>query len=434
MIQEGEQVVPMFEEASGGACHIMIRGQLIGLQAIADSCPDGNRFCDKGPPIHLPIFEGMPEGKQASDLRKHPSCEPYAIGAPARMFEPFEGPDDVCPTDLPFSLVVGVVGRKHIRTDDPAKHIAKDSLEHFCSPGGRQREECHGRGHENPKPDPLAHALPARLVHVEDVLFGQSLFDFITARFKRFGDFLMKIAHRAKGDVHSEKGPSKLLTPSSGHPMHGGEICHKSGKPGTEARSGLRRDIGPGDSAAGALHTPQPVFADIRFDVGNFYHLATKVVTEHTAAVQAEIKRIVTTFTRLGKDLLDQIDLLRRDQIPVCPLVTRLSSRFAMPGFLASLNCRSACRTVRRGWFRGIGRISGEQGHFTLQFLDPCAQIEEDLDDHLSIAVSNGSGFFPSHGKSQYQDLPPRQEQFEKRLDMARLQISLSPQNGSIDT
>ena len=335
MIQEGEQVVPMFEETSGSTCHIVIRGQLIGLKAIADSCPDGNRFCDKGPPVHLPVFKGMPEGKQATDFREHPSCEPYAIRTPARMFEPFEGPDDMCPTDLPFPLVVCVVGREHLRTDDPAKDFAKNSLEHLCSPGGRQREERHGRGHENPKPDSLAHALPARLVHVEDVLFGQSLFDFLTAWFKGLGDFLMKFAHGAKGDVHSEKGPSKLLTPSSGHPMHGGEVGQKSSEPGTEAGSGLRRDIGPGDSAAGTFHTPQLVFADIRFDLGNLYHLATKVIAEHTAAVHAGVKRFVTNLTRLGKDLLDQINLLRWNQIPVCPFVTRLSSRLAMPGFLA---------------------------------------------------------------------------------------------------
>ncbi len=149
--------------------------------------------------------------------------------------------------------------------------------------------------------------------------------------------------------------------------MHGGEVGQQSGKPGTETRSGLGRDIRPRDSAAGTFHTTQPVFGDPWSDVGNFYHLATKVVAEHAAAVRARAKRFVTNLTRLRKDLLDHISLLGRDQNPVYPLVTRLSSRFAMPGFLGPYNGRSACRTVRRGRFRGIGRISREQGHFTLQ-------------------------------------------------------------------
>ena len=184
MIHEGEQVVPMLEEPSCSTCHIVIRGQLVGLKTIADSCPYGDRFCDKRPPVYMPVFEGMPEGKQATDFSEHPSCEPHAIRTPAGMFETLEAPYEIGPTDLSFPLVVCVVGREHIRTDDPVEDFAEDSFEHFCSPGGCQREECHGRGHENPKPDPLAHTFPARLVHIEDFLFGQSLFDFFTAWFK----------------------------------------------------------------------------------------------------------------------------------------------------------------------------------------------------------------------------------------------------------
>jgi len=431
VIEKGKQVVPMLEKASGSTCHIMIRGQLVGLQAIADACPDRDRFCDKGPPIRPPVLEGVPEGKQASDFSEHPSCEPYAIGAPARMFEPFEGPDDMGPTDLSFPLVVGVVRREHIRTDDPVEDVAKDSLEHLCSPGGCQREERHGRGHENPKPDSLAHALPARFVHVEDVLFGKSLFDFLTAWFKRFGDFLMKLAHGAKGDVHSEKGPSKLLTPSPGYPMHSGEIGQQGGKPGTEAGSGVRRDIRPGDSAAGALDTTQPVFADIRFDIGNFYHLAPKVGAEHAAAVHVGVKRFVAHLTRLGKDLLDQINFLRWNQIPVCPLVTRLPPRLAMPGFLAPSHFWFACRAIRRRRVGGIRRILGEQSHFTLQLLQPRSQLQQNFYDDFPVAVHNGYGFFPSHGESQYQ-VPSRwQEKSENRRDMARLQVTFNGDLGS---
>jgi len=342
MIHEGEQVVPMLEEPSGSTCHIVIRGQLVGLKTIADSCPYGDRFCDKRPPVYMPVFEGMPEGKQATDFSEHPSCEPHAIRTPARMFEPFKVPDDMSPTDLSFPLVVCVVGREHIRTDDPVEDFAEDSFKHFCSPGGYQREECHGRGHENPKPDPLAHTFPARLVHIEDVLFGQSLFDFFTAWFKGLRDFLMKFAHGAEGDVNPKNGPSKLLTAPSGHPMHSGKVGQKSSKPGTEAGSSLRRDIRPCDGTAGTFQTTQLVFGDVRFDLGNLYHLATKVIAQHTAAIHARVKRFVTNLTRLGKNLLDQINLLNGNQIPVRPLVTRLTSRLAMPGFLAASYCRSA--------------------------------------------------------------------------------------------
>jgi hypothetical protein len=160
MIQEGEQVGPMLEETSGCACHIMIRGHLLGLKTIADSCSDWDRLFHKGVSVHVPVLEGLPQGEHAADVREHPFCEAYAIRAPACMFEPPEGPDDMGRADLSRTLVVCVVGREHVRADDTAEDFAKDPFEDFCSSRGCQGEESHGRGHENPKPDPLAHAFP----------------------------------------------------------------------------------------------------------------------------------------------------------------------------------------------------------------------------------------------------------------------------------
>ena len=437
IIQKGEQMVPVFEESSGSTCHIGIGGQFVALEAPVHACSDGDRLFDKALPVHVPVVEGVPEGEHAADFREHPFCEAYAIRAPAGMFEPSEGSDNVGPADLPCPLVVCVVSREHVRADDTAKDLAKDPFEDFCTSGGCQGEESHGRGHENPKPDPLAHAFPPRLVHVENLLFGKSLFDFLTAWFKGLGYFLVKFAHRAKGDINPEEGLGKLLTSSSGHPMHGGEVGKESSKSGTEAGSSLGWDIRPGDGAAGTFDTTKLVFGDVRFDLGNLYHLAAKVIAEHTATIHTGVKRFVTNLTRLGKDLLDQINLLCGNQIPVCPLVTRLPSRLAMPGFLAPSHFWFACRTVGRRWLGGIGRILGEKGYFSLQFshflckkIHCTAQLQQDLHDHFSVAVRNGYGFFPSHGESQYQDQPPWQEEIEKRRDMARLQISSNDQKG----
>ena len=109
----------------------------------------------------------------------------------------------------------------------------------------------------------------------------------------------MKFAHGAEGDVNPKNGPSKLLTAPSGHPMHSGKVGQKSSKPGTEAGSSLRRNIRPCDGTAGTFQTTQLVFGDVRFDLGNLYHLATKVIAQHTAAIHARVKRFVTNLTRL---------------------------------------------------------------------------------------------------------------------------------------
>ncbi len=424
-------MVPMSEETSGGACHIMIPGQLIGLQAIANSRFDGNRFCDKGPPIHLPIFAGMPGGKQASHFGKHPSCEPNAIGAPASMFEPFEEPDDMCPADLSLPLVVCIVSREHVRTDDTAKDFAEDSFEYLCSSGGCQREEHHGRGRENPKPDSLAHTLPARLVHVEEVLFGQSLSDFLTAWCKRFGDFLMKFAHRAKGDIDPEQGCGKLLTPSSIHPMHGGEIGQKGGKPGTETGSSLRRQIRPGDSTAGTFHTAQLVFGDVRLDLGNVRHLAPEVIAEQSAAIHTRGEEVCDTSHTTQEGPLGSNQPPREEPDLCLPpgdlVVLQVCDAWISCVFSSSV-CLSA---IRRPRFGGIGRILGEQGNLTLQLLDSRAQLQQDLHDHFPVAVRNGCGFFPSHGESQYQDLPAWQGESGKRRDIARLKVMLNGTIGS---
>jgi hypothetical protein len=436
MIQEGEQVVPMFEETSGGACHIMIRGHLVGLKTIADSCSDWDRLFDKGMSVHVPVLEGVPQGEHAADFCEHPSSETYAIRAPAGMFEPSEGPDDMGPADLSRTFVVCVVSREHVRADDTVEDVAEDSFEHLCSSGGCQGEESHGRGHENPKPDPVSPALPARLVHVEDFLFVQSMFDFLTTWLKGLGDFLVKFAHRAKGDINSEQGLGKLLTSSSSHPVHGGEIGQQGSKPGTESGSSLGRNIRSGDCPADTFHTAQLVFGDVCFDLGNLYHLATKVIAEQSA-VSIGMKGFVTTLTRFGKYLLDQVNLLSRNQVPVYPLVTRLSSRLAMPGFLPLFHFWFACRAVRRRWFRRIGRILREKGYFPLQFshllcemVHRIAQLQQDLDDSVPISICDDYGFFLCHEESQYQDLPAWQGESEKHRDMTRLQLTFNSKVG----
>jgi len=231
MVHEGEQVVPMFEETSGGTRHVVIRGQLIGLETIADSCSDGDRFCDKGPSVDMPVSEGMPEGKQASDFREHPSCEPYAIGTPTRMFEALEGPDDMGPTDLPCPLVIGVVRRKHVRTDDPVEDFSEDSLEHLCSPRcGYMVERYKGRD-DDPKPAALPLLLPSGLVDVEDRLFRQGLLCLFMGRRQGFGDLLMEFADRPERNVDPENRLGDFLAAPASYSVQTRQMGKQCGKP-----------------------------------------------------------------------------------------------------------------------------------------------------------------------------------------------------------
>ena len=58
---------------------------------------------------------------------------------------------------------------------------------------------------------------------------------------------------------------------------------------------------------------------------------------------------------------------------------------------------------------------------------------EESSGEYFAV-FGLGYGFFPSHGKSQYQDIAASQEEVDKRRDMARLQINTNDQKGLTPT
>jgi hypothetical protein len=114
MFKESEEVVPMGEQTAGSSSHIRVGTQLVGLETIAHTSSDRNRFPHKGTPVHGSLFEGMPQPEHSSDLGEHPFGEFDAIRTPASVLDSFEVSDDVSPADLAHTFVIGIVGAEHV--------------------------------------------------------------------------------------------------------------------------------------------------------------------------------------------------------------------------------------------------------------------------------------------------------------------------------
>ncbi len=66
VFEEGEQTVPVLQQALARLTHVAIRAVGIVLEAFVHASPDRNGFRDKGLPVQISTLERMPERKHSS--------------------------------------------------------------------------------------------------------------------------------------------------------------------------------------------------------------------------------------------------------------------------------------------------------------------------------------------------------------------------------
>jgi len=234
VIEKGEQPVPVLEQALCGFAHIIVGAGTILLEAFAHPASDGDGLPYKGIPVQMSVLEGVPQGKHSACLGKHPLGEFYRIRASTGMLDSLDTPDDVSPTELAHSIVKGIVGRVHVRTEDPLVLIAQDLFEDLRPPGCGYMEEGNKRGDEDPKPPAFSLSFPSGLVDVEHRLFRQSLPCLLMGGSQGFRDLLMELANGPQTDVDAEDGLGDLLTAPPSYSVTTCQMCKKCGEPGSK--------------------------------------------------------------------------------------------------------------------------------------------------------------------------------------------------------
>jgi hypothetical protein len=116
--EKREEVRPMFQKTFGKGMDLMIGAVEIDLETSVHPRLDGDRFLDKGLPVHIPGPAGVPQSKHAADLLEHPFGELHCIRASAGVFDSFEISKDMGPTDLSEAFMIGVVRTKPVGTKD----------------------------------------------------------------------------------------------------------------------------------------------------------------------------------------------------------------------------------------------------------------------------------------------------------------------------
>jgi hypothetical protein len=124
VFEEGEQPVPVLEQAAGRLGHIEIGAGAEHREASADSASYGNRLANKGLPVQMAVLGRFPQGEHSACLGKHPSGESHRTRASAGMFDSLDGSDHVGPAELSDPIVKRLVRRIHVRTKDSRICIA----------------------------------------------------------------------------------------------------------------------------------------------------------------------------------------------------------------------------------------------------------------------------------------------------------------------
>jgi len=234
VIQKREQSVPMLQEALCSLADLVIRAGTILLEAFAHSASDGDRLPYKGISVKMSVLEGVPKGKHSACLGKHPLGESHRIRASAGMFDSFDTPDDVSPTELAHSMVKSLVGRVHVRTEDTLVFVAQDLFEDLGASGCRYMEEGNNRGDKDPKPPPFSLSFPSGLVDVEHRLLRQSLPCSCVGGHQGFRDLLMEFADGPQTDVDAKDRLGDLLAASASHSMQTRQMGKQCSDPGSK--------------------------------------------------------------------------------------------------------------------------------------------------------------------------------------------------------
>lgn len=197
IFEKGEQAVPVLQQALCGFTDIIVLTGPVVLETPVHPGANGNRFEDEGLPVQTLAFEGVPQGEHSACLGKHPFGELHAVRASTGVFDPFNGPYDVSPTELTDALMVCFVSGIHVRAKASMEHVSKDLSEDLGASGCGDVEKRKDGSGTDPYPSGFAVRFPAGFIDVEHGLCGQRLSDLFAWPLNAPGDFFMEVAHRS---------------------------------------------------------------------------------------------------------------------------------------------------------------------------------------------------------------------------------------------
>lgn len=142
----------------------------------------------------------------------------------------------------------------------------------------------------------------------------------------------MKIAHGTNRDVDPEYGVEDIDNSPPGHPVNPGEISGKGRDARTESSTNMLGNLSPCLGAALAPTTVEMILFSTRLDLRDVHHLEPKVFPFLDAA--RALKSLSAMLTRAGKYILKRVHFLHGNQTSVRALMSRLSTRLAILGFL----------------------------------------------------------------------------------------------------
>ena len=355
---KGKQTLGMVEEEPSQCTDLSVGAVHMAFRQREEFLLQRDRLLDQLVAIEVAVAKSMPEPKKPGMQRQSVTGKAIGDGGPGELLYSKQVSFQVSPTELGDALVVLDVGAEAVGAKDAQELRSQQLIQHFGTAALGNRKEHEAPRDENPEPAFRAVTAPAGFIPVEDGFVSKLLLEILMAGLQGRAGLFDRFLCAAETDRDGKDVLQQFLHLAPGHAADNGQIR----KEACQLRPEVTEDF-PGNRSPCDLATIRTndfaelvlrnVGADFRklgnlMSVGLAYHAKpSPILRKSVAAVLAGWRQNRNHF----------VCPFGRKQGTMISGVPFLSSWFAS-GFLAlRMNPSISSRSVRRRWFRRVGRV-----------------------------------------------------------------------------
>src|SRR5271167_876931 len=392
---KSEQCRPQLQEIAAQGFGLGVATGDAQTQQSPQTGPNRHQFPPHLPPSELARLITMPDGEKPFDLPEPPGSQRSGPGL--SLGERLKISLQMRPADLALAGVHHIIGPPTIAVENAREGLADQLPQSLAASGARDQEDGRQSGYRHPQPLPFPLFLPTRFIQMRHLGLGHRLFGFPVRGLQGRGGLFAQTLDTSQAQLY----PAQLLQQFNYLPAALAEATSKDGHPGLQSGTkGASANLGrqlrfhPG-LTMGTPTGNQTVLGNHRTNFRQFPDLMSLQERNWSARIRRQqTPAMGTSFRPMLHDL---IHFLRRRQLPMIALVSRLATGLAPTFFFLVFG--SLGRVL--GWrLRRIAGISIKPGlqliNLPLQLGNSLQRLAQSILQNQDISLNFWRKFFPS--------------------------------------
>ena len=355
---KGKQSLGMVEKEPSQCTDFSVGAVQMAFRQREEFLLQWDRLLDQLVAIEVAVAKSMPEPKEPGMQRQSVTGKAIRDRGPGELLYSKQVSFQVGPTKLGDALVVLDIGAEAVGAKDAQELRSQQLIQHFRTAALGNRKEYEATRNQNPEPAFRTGTTPASFIPVEDGFVSKLLLEFLMTSLQGRAGLFDRFLCAAETDRDGKYILQQFLHLSPGHAADDGQIR----KEGCQLRPEVIEDF-PGNRSPCDLATirtndfPELVLHNVGADFRKIGNLMS-VGLARPAQPSSIFRKSVAAVPAAGRQDRDHfVCPFGRNQGAMTSRVPFLSAWFA-PGFFAlRMNPSISSRSVRRRWFRRVGRV-----------------------------------------------------------------------------